>query len=49
MYEWRSNEYQPINVHWYQNADFTDYDDIKQQRNIAVNQSKIFGIKLNSN
>ena len=48
MHQWRSNEYSPTNVFWLQSDDLTDYDDIKQQRDIAIFQSKIFGLTLNS-
>jgi hypothetical protein len=48
MYQWKTNEYQPASVNWFNGDDLTDYDDVKQQREIAIYQSKIFGITLNS-
>jgi len=48
MYQWKTNEYQPTSVNWFNGDDLTDYDDVKQQREIAIYQSKIFGITLNS-
>ena len=48
MYQWKTDEYKPTSVNWFNGDDLTDYDDVKQQRDIAIYQSKIFGITLNS-
>lgn len=43
-----SNEYCPLDVYWYEKEDFTDYDDVKSEKETAFSQSKIFGLTLNS-
>jgi hypothetical protein len=45
---WQSNEHSPVGVFWYDAADLTDYDDIQYNKQKALNQSKIFGLVLNS-
>ena len=39
----------PSDVYWYESSDdLKDYDDVRQEKQIAMNHSKIFGLFLNS-
>ena len=44
---WNSDEYSPLKVFWYKSIDFTDYDEILEEKEIALKQSQIFGLHLN--
>ena len=45
---WESNENVPVSVYWFLGTDLTDHDDVKRERDVAIFQSKIFGITLNA-
>jgi hypothetical protein len=43
------NESRPMNIHWYDRTDYTDYEEVRNEKRIAHSQFKLFGVLLNSN
>lgn len=47
VFNWLSNEYAPVDIHWHQGADLTDYDEIRSAKSKSISQKKVFGLLLN--
>lgn len=49
LYELNSNETEPIEVYWVDNSDDLVNEDVERGKQIALDQSKVFGFFMNRN
>ena len=47
MSTWKSDEYFQLKVSWFSGEDFSDYDEINEQKALAYKKSRIFGLTIN--